>query len=113
MNQQRDMAFTAGFVREFHQRVHRSGKKALPRIGPLNAWWELNRDKFRVRVLQVKSGETFDEALARFLGEMPRKPVKFLAMVKELERVRQQKAEVEKRKSKNRQRYLKMMGKRR
>lgn len=83
--------------------------KRLPRIGPLNSWWDLNRDKFSVRTVRPQRGETYAQAVDRFLEEMPRKPTKFLAMVKEQERVRLAKARVAAKKAKGRERYERRM----
>ena len=59
----------------------------------------------KVRVLKIEAGQTFEQALARFLDRMPRKPYAFLARVAAIEAKRARLGEVATRKAINRERY--------
>jgi len=66
----------------------------------------------KVRILKKRHGETFDQAFRAFIGAMPRKPTRFLAMVAEAERLRTIRRQVAARKAKGRARYLKRFNRR-
>lgn len=118
MTKPRPRQFTSDFIASFFEpkRAKAAARKAKRDIaklkGPLNKWWDLNRDKLSVRRVEPKHGETFAQAFDRFIDEMPRKPTKFLAMVAEIERLRKQSEAVAKRKELGRKKYLKRMGRR-
>lgn len=59
----------------------------------------------RVRVLDMKRGEPFEKAFARFIDSMPRKPYAFLARVAAIEARRARQAEIDEQKAVNRRRY--------
>lgn len=61
----------------------------------------------KVRYLKVEPWQTFEQALAKFLDTMPRKPYAFLARVKACEERRATLSKVEAKKARNRRRYLK------
>lgn len=59
----------------------------------------------KVRALKVEAGQSFEQALARFLDRMPRKPYAFLARVAAIEARRARQSTAQSRKEVNRKRY--------